>query len=311
MNVRSAAPPRLALSIQAGGRDKAETRPLVDLVARRRREHGQRRLKVQGLRLLVAVVVLGGWQLGAQVSDCNSTGHLCVVDKFFWSQPSDIAQKLWTWLTQGTDLGPIWDQVLVTMEETVGGFIVGSILGVIFGVALGRSRLLADVMGPYIKAANAIPRVVVGALFAISLGLDIKAKIATAAILVFFVVFFNAFQGVREVDRNLVANARILGAHDRQLTTEIIIPSALSWIIASLHTSFGLALVGAVVGELFGATQGLGELIYAAKNNFDAAGVFAGMALLAAIALVAEALITALEDRLIRWRPPVTTETRI
>jgi NitT/TauT family transport system permease protein len=197
------------------------------------------------------------------------------------------------------------------MQETVGGFVVGSILGVIFGVVLGRSRLLADVMGPYIKAANAIPRVVVGALFAISLGLDIKAKIATAAILVFFVVFFNAFQGVREVDRNLIANARILGARDRELTTEIIIPSALSWIIASLHTSFGLALVGAVVGELFGATEGLGELIYSAKNNFDAAGVFAGMALLAAIALVAEALITALETRLIRWRPPVATETRI
>jgi NitT/TauT family transport system permease protein len=113
------------------------------------------------------------------------------------------------------------------------------------------------------------------------------------------------------VDRNLIANARILGARDRELTTEIIIPSALSWIIASLHTSFGLALVGAVVGELFGATQGLGELIYAAKNNLDAAGVFAGMALLAAIALVAEALITALENRLIRWRPPVATETRI
>jgi NitT/TauT family transport system permease protein len=300
----------LALSIQARGGDTSETKA-ADLVAKRRREHRVQRLKVQGLRLAVAIVVLGGWQLGAHVSDCNTAGHLCVVDKFFWSQPTDIAQKLWIWITQGTDLGPIQDQVLVTMQETVGGFIVGSILGVIFGVALGRSQLLADVMGPYIKAANAIPRVVVGALFAISLGLDIKAKIATAAILVFFVVFFNAFQGVREVDRNLIANARILGARDRQLTTEIIIPSALSWIIASLHTSFGLALVGAVVGELFGATQGLGELIYAAKNNFDAAGVFAGMALLAAIALVAEALITALEDRLIRWRPPVATETRI
>ena len=311
MSARSAALRRLALSITSRGGEKAGTGAGVDLVAKRRREHRVRRLQVQGLRVLLAVVILGGWQLGVQVSDCNTAGHLCVVDKFFWSQPSDIWQKLWTWITQGTDLGPIWDQILVTMQETVGGFIVGSILGVIFGVALGRSRLLSDVMGPYIKAANAIPRVVVGALFAISLGLDIKAKIATAAILVFFVVFFNAFQGVREVDRNLIANARILGARDRQLTTEIIIPSALSWIIASLHTSFGLALVGAVVGELFGATKGLGELIYAAKNNFDAAGVFAGMALLAAIALVAEALITALEDRLIRWRPPVATETRI
>ena len=302
MSARSAAPLRLALSIEAGRGTKAGQRPAVDLVARRRREHRLDRLKVQGLRLLVAVVILGGWELGVRAG---------VIDKFFWSQPSEIGAKLWLWLTQGTDLGPIQDQILVTMEETVGGFIVGSILGVVFGIVLGRSRLISDVMGPYIKAANAIPRVVVGALFAISLGLDIKAKIATAAILVFFVVFFNAFQGVREVDRNLIANARILGARDRQLTTEIIIPSALSWIIASLHTSFGLALVGAVVGELFGATQGLGELIYSAKNNFDAAGVFAGMALLAAIALVAEALITALEDRLIRWRPPVASETRI
>jgi NitT/TauT family transport system permease protein len=311
MSARSAALRRLAVSIESRGGEKAKTGAGVDLVAKRRREHRVRRLQVQGLRVLVAVVILGGWQLGVQVSDCNTAGHLCVVDKFFWSQPSDIWQKLWTWITQGTDLGPIWDQILVTMQETVGGFIVGSILGVIFGVALGRSRLLSDVMGPYIKAANAIPRVVVGALFAISLGLDIKAKIATAAILVFFVVFFNAFQGVREVDRNLLANARILGADNRRLTTEVILPSALSWIAASLHISFGLALVGAVVGELFGATQGVGELIYNAKNNFDANGVFAGMALLAVVALVAEALITALENRLIKWRPNPVTDVAI
>jgi NitT/TauT family transport system permease protein len=243
-----------------------------------------------------------GWELGARAG---------VIDKFFWSQPTDIAATLWRWITQGTDLGPLWEQVTVTMEETVGGFVVGSVFGVIFGVVLGSNRLLADVLGPYIKGANAIPRVVVGALFAVSLGLDIKSKIATASVLVFFVVFFNAFQGVREVDRNLVANARILGANQRQLTTEIVIPSALSWIIASLHTSFGLALVGAVVGELFGAYQGIGELIYESKNLFDTSGVFAGMALLAAVALVAEGLISALENRLIRWRPPVATETRI
>ena len=299
MNVRSAA---ARLDVRVSAQTAPAGRPLPDLAARRRRDAQRRRLSVAGLRLSLGVVILAAWEL---------TTRLGWVDVFFWSQPSAIAQKLWIWITQGTDLGPLWDQVLVTMEETVGGFIVGSILGVIFGVALGRSRLLSDVLGPYIKGANAIPRVVVGALFAVALGLDIRSKIATAAVLVFFVVFFNAFQGVREVDRNLIANARILGAGDRQLTTEILIPSALSWIVASLHTSFGLALVGAVVGELFGATQGLGELIYAAKNNFDTAGVFAGMALLAAIALVAEALITALENRLIKWRPPVATETRI
>ena len=276
--------------------------PVTDLAAKRVRDERRRRLNVLGLRVLFGVVWLGSWEL---------TTRLGWVDKFFFAQPSEIALRLWTWFTQGTVLGPLWEQVAVTMEETIGGFVVGSILGIVVGIALGRSRLLSDVMGPYIKAANSIPRVVLGALFAISLGLDIRSKIATAAVLVFFVVFFNAFQGVREVDRNLLANARILGADNRRLTTEIIIPSAMSWIIASLHTSFGLALVGAVVGELFGATQGVGELIYSSKNLFDANGVFAGMLLLAVLALVAEALITALENRLIKWRPQVAAETRI
>jgi NitT/TauT family transport system permease protein len=292
----------LSQELQVGAGLLDVERPLSDLSARRRREAQRRRLTVAGLRLLLGVVFLGTWEL---------TTRLGWIDVFFWSQPTAIAAKLWIWITQGTDLGPLWDQVLVTMEETVGGFIAGSILGIIFGVALGRGPLLSDVLGPYIKAANAIPRVLMGALFAVALGLDIRSKIATAAVLVFFVVFFNAFQGVREVDRNLIANARILGADERRLTTEILIPSALSWIIASLHISFGLALVGAVVGELFGATQGLGELIYAAKNNFDTAGVFAGITLLAAMALVAEALITALENRLIKWRPQAVTEARI
>jgi NitT/TauT family transport system permease protein len=299
MNVRSAAArlsPRMSVKTDQAGR------PVVDLAARRRRDAQRRRLNVAVLRLLVGLGFLSSWELLARLG---------WIDVFFTSQPTLVFAKLWYWITQGTELGPLWEQALVTMEEAVGGFIVGSVLGVIIGVALGRNRLLSDVLGPYIKAANAIPRVVLGALFAVSLGLDIKSKIATAAVLVFFVVFFNAFQGVREVDRNLIANARILGANDRQLTSEILIPSALSWIVASLHTSFGLALVGAVVGELFGATQGLGELIYNAKNLFDVAGVFAGMGLLAAMALVAEALITALEDRLIKWRPPVVTETRI
>jgi NitT/TauT family transport system permease protein len=298
MSVRSAARLKLAT---AADRERAAGPP-VDLLARRRQDARRHQVSVQLLRLAFAVFILGGWEVGVRVG---------LIDKFFWSQPTEVASTMWRWLTEGTELGPLWLQAWTTLEETAGGFVVGSILGVVLGVALGRNRLLSEVAAPYIKAANAIPRVVLGAMFAISLGLDIKSKIATAAVLVFFVVFFNAFQGVREVDRNLVANARILGADNRRLTTEVIIPSALSWIIASLHISFGLALVGAVVGELFGATAGVGELIYSAKNNFDMAGVFAGMALLAAMALVAEALITALEDRLVRWRPPVATETRI
>jgi NitT/TauT family transport system permease protein len=278
-----------------------EARVSDEGIGRRARAARRRQLTVQGGRIAFLVLWLGSWEL---------TTRLGIVDKFFFGMPSGVWGRLWTWITEGTALGPLWEQVAVTMEETVLGFVVGSVLGIILGILLGRNRLLADVLSPFIRAANSIPRVVLGALFAISLGLDLKSKVATASILVFFVVFFNAFQGVREVDRNLIANARILGADNRRLTTEVIIPSALSWIAASLHISFGLALVGAVVGELFGATQGVGELIYYAKNSFDANGVFAGMALLAAVALVAESLITALENRLIKWRPnPVTDVT--
>ncbi len=254
------------------------------------------------LRLLVGILWIGSWEMATRLK---------IVDPFFFGQPSGILGRLWTWITEGTALGPLWQQILVTTEETVLGFAIGSAVGVVMGVLLGRNRLLSDVLSPYIKALNSIPRVVLGALFAISLGLDLRSKVATAAILVFFAVFFNAFQGVREVDRNLIANARILGASSRRLTLEVVVPSALTWIIASLHISFGLALVGAVVGELFGATAGVGELIYSAKNNFDANGVFAGMAMLAVMALVAEAVITGFENRLIKWRPNPVTDVAI
>ena len=301
MSVRSVvARPDVAAPVGAPAADPA--RVPDEGAGRRARAARQRQVKVLVLRLAFAVVWLGSWEL---------TTRIGVVDKFFFGMPSGVVLRLWTWITEGTALGPLWEQVAVTMEETVLGFLVGSVLGIVFGVVLGGNRLLADVLSPYIKAANSIPRVVLGALFAISLGLDLKSKVATASILVFFVVFFNAFQGVREVDRNLLANARILGADNRRLTTEVILPSALSWIAASLHISFGLALVGAVVGELFGATQGVGELIYNAKNSFDANGVFAGMALLAVVALVAEGLITALENRLIKWRPNPVTDVAI
>ena len=204
--------------------------------------------------------------------------------------------------------GPLWEQIAVTLEEAVLGFIIGVVLGVIFGIVLGRNRFLADVLGPYIKAANSIPRVALGSIFAIGLGLGLQSKVALSVVLVFFIVFFNAFQGVREVDKNLLANARILGANQRQLSTDVIIPAALSWILASLHTSFSFALVGAVVGEFLGSIQGIGLMIVTAQNTFNVNGVFAAMAILVVVALVADALVTWLENRLIRWRPGASAE---
>jgi NitT/TauT family transport system permease protein len=262
----------------------------------------RRRILINTLRVLFLVVIIGGWELASRVG---------IIDPFFWGRPSGIWAQIVTWVTQGTAQGPLWEQILVTLEETVLGFIIGVLLGVIFGVVLGRNHFLADVLGPYIKAANSIPRVVLGSIFVIGLGLGMQSKVALAVVLVFFIVFFNAFQGVREADRNLIANARILGASPLQLTTQVIIPSALTWIIASLHTSFSFALVGAVVGEFLGSTQGLGLLIQNAQSTFNANGVFAAMTILAVVALITEALVTMLENRLIRWRPNTVNEGTI
>jgi NitT/TauT family transport system permease protein len=263
-------------------------------VAAARAKVRRRRLLVVTLRVLVAVVTLGSWELLSRTR---------IIDPFFFGRPSEIAQTIWHWATVGSPDGSLWSDMWVTVEEALLGFAIGVAAGVLFGVALGRLRLLAEVLGPYIKAANSIPRVVLGSIFIIWLGLGLPSKVALAFVLVFFVVFFNAFQGVREVDEDVIANARILGANRRQVTTQVVLPSALTWIIASLHTSFGFALVGAVVGEFIGSIHGLGHLIAFAQGTFDTNGVFAAMFILAVIALVAEFLITALENRLITWRP--------
>lgn len=250
--------------------------------------------KIIALRLLVLVAVLGGWELAAR----NKW-----IDPFFYSMPSMIWNQIVEWLRDGTSQGPLWQQVLVTLEETVIGFLIGSIAGVICGIVLGRNKILSDIFSLYIQIANSIPRVVLGSVFVIALGLGMASKVALAVVMVFFVVFANAFQGVREADKYMIANAQILGASPRQVTMSVVIPSAMSWILASLHVSFGFALVGAVVGEFLGAKEGIGLLISTAQGAFNASGVFAAMIVLAVVALAADFLLTRLEKRLLKWRP--------
>ena len=283
----------------------------ADADVARARARTRRRGLVQVLRVALAIFIVGTWELTTRVGCHGPDSATCVVDPFFFGQPSGIWSQLLTWIEKGTAQGPLAEQIAVTLEETVIGFAIGVVLGVIFGVALGRNRLLSDVLGPYIKAMNAMPRVVLGSIFTIALGLEMPSKVALAVVLVFFVVFFNAFQGVREVDRDLLANARILGASQRQLSQHVILPSALSWILASLHTSFGFALVGAIVGEYLGARKGIGLMIATAQGTFNANGVYAAMLILAIVAILAEALVTRLEDFLIRWRPNAITDVTI
>ncbi|WP_328584094.1 ABC transporter permease [Streptomyces sp. NBC_00370] len=272
----------------------AERAPKNERARARAQAARRRSYLVLGSRVLLLVAVLGLWEWFARTA---------VIDPFNFSMPSKIWQQMSTWATDGTAQGSLWEQIWYTLYEALLGWVIGVIAGVLLGIALGRVRFLADVMGPYIKVLNALPRIVLAPIFLIWFGLGPASKVASAVVLVFFPVFFNAFQGAREVDRNLVANSRILGASNRQVTLQVVIPSATSWIFTSLHVSFGFALIGAIVGEYIGATKGLGLLVSASQGTFNAAGVYAAMVILAIVALLAEGLLTFLEKRLFRWKP--------
>ncbi|MEU7105899.1 ABC transporter permease [Streptomyces stramineus] len=261
----------------------------------RARAARHRRLLVHTARVLVLAVAVGAWEVLARAE---------VIDPFNFSMPSRIWDQIVQWTLHGTAQGSLGEQIWYTLYEALCGWGIGVSAGVVFGITLGRVPFLADVLGPYIKVLNALPRIVLAPIFLIWFGLGPASKVASAVVLVFFPVFFNAFQGAREVDRHLVANARVLGASNRRVTFQVVIPSATSWIFTSLHVSFGFALIGAIVGEYIGATHGIGLLVSASQGTFNSAGVYAAMVILAVVALLAEGLLTFAEKRLFRWKPP-------
>jgi NitT/TauT family transport system permease protein len=244
---------------------------------------------VSAWRAGVAVLFLGGWQAAAVLG---------VIDPFFFSRPSDIALRVWTWVSSGS----LWRHLAATLEESVLGLLIGGAIGVVMGFALARARFAARVLEPYIMMLNAVPRVVLAPLFLLWFGLGIWSKVALAVTLVFFVMFFSTYQGVREASTVIIDNVRLLGATEGQLVQHVLIPSALSWIFASLQVSLGFAVVGAVVGEYLGATRGLGYVIAQAEGTFDTTGVFAGMFVLALVVVGASAGVAKLERWLLRWK---------
>ena len=218
---------------------------------------------------------------------------------FFFGEPLKVLARIWEWFASGT----IYEHLGVTLLETVLAFLVGTALGLVVGLWLALSATAAALLDPYIKALNSMPRVILAPIFAVWFGLDVASKVALGVTLVFFIVFFNVFQGVREVSFTVLANARILGANDRQLLRHVYIPSAMSWVFASLHNSVGLAFVGAVVGEYLGSSRGVGYLILQAEGTFDINSVFAGIVILTAFALLLDWGVTLAERRLLVWQP--------
>ncbi|MGA9560500.1 MAG: ABC transporter permease [Pseudolabrys sp.] len=255
------------------------------------------RINLLLLQVLVAVVSVALWYV---LTTYPIFGKL-ILPPFFFSNPVDVAKQIATWFASGV----IWKHLWVTLIESILAFVFGSIGGVLIGFWFALQPRTAAVFDPYVKMINALPRVVLAPIFTLWLGLGIWSKVALGFTLVFFIVFFNVYQGVKEVSPTVLANARMLGMSERQLMRHVYWPSALSWMFSSLHTAVGFAVVGAVVGEYLGAAAGLGYLIQQAEGVFDVAGVFAGMFVLAVFVVVIDMIVSLIEKRLLIWRPAV------
>jgi NitT/TauT family transport system permease protein len=218
---------------------------------------------------------------------------------FFFGEPLRVFERIWIWFSSGS----IYPHLGVTLVETALAFVIGTLFGLVVGLWLALSPTASALLDPYIKAVNSMPRVILAPIFGVWFGLGIASKVALGVTLVFFIVFFNVYQGVREVSYTVLANARILGANERQLLRHVYVPSAMSWVFASLHNSVGLAFVGAVVGEYLGSSRGVGYLILQAEGTFDINSVFAGIVVLTAFALLLDWGVTIAERRLLVWQP--------
>jgi NitT/TauT family transport system permease protein len=219
---------------------------------------------------------------------------------FFFGEPVKILARIWNWFILDRD---IYSHLWVTLLETALAFVIGTIGGLIIGMWLALSPVAAAIFDPYVKALNSMPRVVLAPIFAVWFGLGIASKVALGFTLVFFIVFFNVYQGVKEVSPTVLASARMLGATRKQLLRHVYLPSATSWVFSSLHTSVGLAFVGAVVGEYLGSARGVGYLILQAEGTFDINTVMAGILVLTAFALVLDWLVGRVETHLMKWQP--------
>ena len=251
--------------------------------------------KIRLFQLAVVVVLFGSWE---------GFGRAGVVDPFYFSMPSAIVARIWEWFTAGD----IYTHLAITLAETILSFGIGTLIGISLGLWLGLSKLAAEVLDPFIKIVNAIPRILLAPIFVMWFGLGLTSKVALGATMVLFITFFNTYQGVREVNPVILANARLLKASRLSLLRHVYVPSATSWILSSLRASVGMAVMGAIVAEYLGSSAGLGHLIAQAEGVFDATGVFSGIVVLSAFVIALDRSVDALEGKLLVWRPKADPE---
>ena len=254
---------------------------------RGRRGSERARLAVARLALLAALVA--GWEVGARTR---------VIDPYFMSLPSKLAQTIAGWFANGFIYPHIW----ATVHEAVVGLAVGILGGVLVGVLFAFSPFLSGLFHPLMVVFNAMPRIALAPLFIVWLGIGLASKVAMVVSLVFFIIFFSTYAGLRDVDVNLINHVRVMGGTRRDLMRHVLLPSALTWIFASLRACVGFAVIGAILGEYLGADRGIGWIVQYGESMFDSNMVLSGLVVLMAFVAVLDGSLGWLERRFSHWK---------
>jgi NitT/TauT family transport system permease protein len=269
----------------------------ISAVQTRRSARTRHRLLINATRVALFVVVVGLWQIAS---------NLNLFDAGVVPSPIAIGQHLVKWTLDGT----LWFHSWITIQETVAGFLIGAIGGIVLGFAIGRYPALAEVLDPFILAIYSVPKVALAPLFLVWFGIGIFMKIVLAAVTVLFIVFFNTLAGVRNVDRDLVDAVWLMGAKPRDVLLKVLVPSAMSWALTGVRISIPYALIGAIIGELIASNRGIGYLISSAASAYDTAGVFAALIVLTVLAMLLNAVVDEIDRRLSKWKVDASVSIR-
>jgi NitT/TauT family transport system permease protein len=250
-------------------------------------------------RLAVLVAGLAAWELLPRVPYLRAHTFL---DPNFIGLPSLVAARLWE-TTLGAKAGWLEVHAGATLGAALVGFVLGALLGFVLGLALSQSPTAMRLLKPFIDAFSAVPPVLLVPLITLLFGLGTGSKIATSVYIVFFVVFYNTYQGGTELSATLTSACRILGATRGQLMRTVVLPASLGWAFAAFPTAIGYALIGVVVAEFFGSPVGLGFIVVTSMNTGSGTDLMLAIVVLAALGAALVALMSWTERRLLHWRP--------
>jgi NitT/TauT family transport system permease protein len=269
----------------------------LSAVTSRRNLRARHVLRVSLARLALFVAGVALWQAGsnAQLFDPGIV-------------PSPAA--IWAHLVEITLNGSLAFHAWITIQETLAGFLIGSVGGIVLGFAIGRYPALSEVLDPFVLAIYSVPKVALAPLFVVWFGIGIWMKIVLAAVTVLFIVFFNTLAGVRNVDRDLVDAVWLMGAKPRDVLFRVLVPSAMSWALTGVRIAIPYALIGAIIGELIASNRGIGYLISSAASGYDTAGVFAVLIVLTILAMLLNAAVDEIDRRLSKWKVDASVSIR-